>query len=117
MKIEDITLEERELLSKLKKRPGMYLGSPKLTDFVHWYQGYEAALITLKLHHKHRILPENFGWYVTEKYLGHRETAMGWWMFILQENADEKEALKIFFDLLDEYLVYLGYEKIPEYIS
>ena len=114
-KIPDITRDERMLLSSLKKRPGMYLGKTSLTGFVNWFYGYRTALKMTKLYSERIIIPDGLLEYAAIKYLGHTKTSKGWFTLILEKEPDEKKALEIFWELLDEYLVSLGYEPIPEW--
>lgn len=109
----DITRDERMLLSSLKRRPGMYLGKASLTAFVNWVDGYKSALMTTKLYSERVILPDGLHDYASIKYLGHTATVKGWFSIILEKEPNEKKALEIFWELLDEYLVSLGYEPIP----
>lgn len=109
----NITSDERILLSSLKRRPGMYLGTTTLTNFITWLFGYEEALKITGLYSERIILPDGFQDYAAMKYLGYTKTAMGWSSLILEKEPDEKKAFFVFFELLDEYLVSLGYEPIP----
>lgn len=110
----DISPCERELLSHLKKRPGAYLGRVELSRFVHWVHGYDCAVSAANLS-EHNILPEGLQEFVAMKYLGETQTAKGWFELIFETEPDEEKALKLFFDLLDEYLVSLGYAPIPDW--
>ncbi|MCH5348585.1 MAG: hypothetical protein J1E40_04615 [Oscillospiraceae bacterium] len=113
--IKDITEYERWLLASLKKRPGMYLGKTSLTNFVNWSNGYGIAMSITNNDPEHNILPDGLHDYAAMKYLGHTETSYGWFSLILQKEPDEEKAFYIFFEMLDEYLVSLGYEPIPEW--
>ena len=110
----DISPCERELLSSLKKRPGAYLGKVELSRFVHWEHGYNCAIQHADLS-EHIILPDGFHEYAAMKYLGDTQTAKGWFRLILEAEPDEEKACWIFFEMLDEYLVSLGYEPIPDF--
>lgn len=110
----DITPDERKLLSNLKKRPGMYLGKAELSRFVNWSMGYDIAMYITKQNKEHNILPGGLHEYAAMKYLGHTETAEGWFTLILQNEPNEQKALQIFFNMLDKYLISLGYEPIPD---
>lgn len=111
----NITKDERILLSSLKRRPGMYLGTTTLTKFINWIFGYDEALNITGLYSERVILPDGFQDYTAMKYLGYTETAMGWFSLILKKEPNEKKALEIFWELLDEYLVSFGYEPIPPF--
>ena len=109
----NITSDERMLLSSLKSRPGMYLGTTTLTNFITWLFGYEEALKMTGLYSEREILSDGFQDYTAMKYLGYTKTAMGWSSLILEKEPDEKRAFDLFWELLDEYLVSHGYEPIP----
>ncbi|MDE7289678.1 MAG: hypothetical protein K2N71_09305 [Oscillospiraceae bacterium] len=111
----NITNDERMLLSSLKRRPGMYLGTTALTNFLIWIFGYKEALKITGLYSERVILPDGFQDYTAMKYLGYTKTAMGWASLILEKEPDEKKAFDVFWELLDEYLVSQGYEPIPLY--
>ena len=112
-KIMDITPDERYLLSSLKRRSAMYLGKSELTRFVSWTHGYYMANYIAKCTTEHNILPDGLNDYAALKYLGHLRTSLDYPHLILEKEPDEKKALIIFFDLLDEYLIHLGYQPIP----
>lgn len=116
-KVLDITKDERMLLSRLKNRPGAFLGRIELTRFVNLVGGYKAALNITKLYSERVILPDGLHDYAAMKYLGHTETSKGWFTLILEKEPDEKKAFDMFCELLDEYLVSLGYEPIPDWGS
>ncbi len=112
-KVFDITKDERMLLSGLKRRPGLYIGKTTLTGFVGFVHGYKNALMMTKLYSERVILPDGLNDYAAMKYLGHAKTSKGWFTLILENEPDEKKAFDVFWELLDEYLVSLGYEPIP----
>lgn len=109
----DITPYERKFLSCLKSKPGLYLGTTNLTRFQMFAYGYSHAMHTMKATKQHNLLPEGLHEFAALKYLGHTETSLGWCELILLNEPDEKKAFWIFFDLLDEYLIDLGYEPLP----
>ena len=116
----DISPVARRLLSSLKKRPAMYLGKKSLTRFEAWYHGYEAAILTAKLpYREHNILPDgevSIHDYAAEKYLGKgRESTCGWINCIRAYERDDEKALDVCFGFIDEYLMFLGFEPIPEW--
>ena len=116
----DISPVARRLLSSLKKRPAMYLGKKSLTRFEAWYHGYEAAILTAKLpYREHNILPDgevSIHDYAAEKYLGKgRESTCGWINCIRVYERDDVKALDVCFGFIDEYLMFLGFEPIPEW--
>ena len=116
----DISAAARRLLSSLKKRPAMYLGKKSLTRFEAWYHGYEAAIRAAKLpYYEHNILPcgeVSIHDYAAEKYLGKgRESTCGWINCIRACEPDDEKALDVCFGFMDEYLMFLGFEPIPEW--
>lgn len=113
-KVLDITKDERMFLSGLKRRPGLYIGKTTLTGFVGFVHGYKAALMMAKLYSELVILPDGLNDYAAMKYLGHTETSKGWFTLILENEPDEEKAFDVFWKLLDEYLISLGYEPIPD---
>lgn len=113
LKPSDISPCERELLSILKKRPGMYLGRTELSRFVLWSHGYINAMQLADLSEQHNLLPDGLQEFVAMKYLGKTQTAKGWFTLIRETEPDEEKAFWIFFEMLDEYLLSLDYEPIP----
>ena len=111
--IADITADERHFLSCLKRRPPMYLGKTGLTNFQMYVYGYRDAMKILKEDKQHNILPDGMNDFVALKYLGHTQTSYDCFSLILLDEKDEEKAFYTFFDLLDEYLISLGYEPIP----
>lgn len=112
-KIRDITKDERMLLSSMKRCPGLYLGTTTLKNFITWIFGYEEALRITGLYSEREILPDGIVDYVALKYTGSTEIpSSGWTSIILEKEPDEKKAFFVFFELLDEYLISLGYEPI-----
>ncbi|MBQ9947770.1 MAG: hypothetical protein IJO91_05215 [Oscillospiraceae bacterium] len=116
----DIPTAERRLLSSLRKRPAMYLGKKSLTRFEAWYHGYEAAIVTAGLsYYEHNILPDgkmSIHDYAAEKYLGKgKESTCGWINCIRTFEPDDTKALDVCFEFLDEYLIHLGFEPVPDW--
>lgn len=119
-KIKDITQKERELLSFMKKYPGMSLGkSADLSGLEALTFGYTAALSNAGAKDRLVFFPSGLNEYVAEKFLGKKglNQPHGLFNIIRMQEKDERKALALFFVLLDEYLISLGYEPIPEYKS
>ncbi len=119
-KIKDITPKERELLSFIKKYPGMALGKATgLEGFEALTFGYTAALGNADAKDRCIFLPSGLNEYVTAKFLGKKGLAQPHGLFnvIRMQEKDDHKALLLFFVLLDEYLLSLGYEPLPEYKS
>lgn len=116
----DITPYERFLLSALRKRPAMYLGTKSLARFDAWLNGYEIALVAAKVPlEEHCIFPSgktSLHDYAAEKYLGKgAESTCGWINCIFAYEPDDKKALDVCFEFLDEYLIANGFEPIPDF--
>lgn len=118
--IRDITPKERELLSFIRAYPGMALGKGAgLAEFEALTFGYTTALSNTDMRESHVFLPDGLNEYVTEKLLGKKglQQPIGLFNVIRMPEKDERRALALFFELLDEYLAFLGYEPLPKYKS
>lgn len=116
----DITPKERELLSFIRKYPGMPLGQGAgLAEFEALTFGYTAAITNTDAKGRTVFLPDGLNDYAAGRYLGKTAARqpVGLFNIIRMQEKDERKALALFFDLLDEYLVHLGYEPIAEYRS
>ena len=107
----DITREERELLTHMRGRPGMYLGTESLYALHLFVLGYEAAAMLnhLEVH----LIPEGFQEYVEEYYFIRNGCSMHWSTLILQHQPDDRKALELFWELLNSYLESVNCEAIP----
>lgn len=113
-KPEDYTPEEREFLTRFRKRPGLYMGTDGvLSGFRYFYDGWETG-IGMQEYQVRKLVPDGFQDFVAMRYLGKTWTPYGWNNLILQSEPDERKAFQIFWELLNEYLVSIGYEPIPE---
>lgn len=110
--LRDISGDERDFLSMLRARPGMYLAANSFQRLNAFLDGYRAALHTLGLGDDHCILPWTFHDFVQTKYGIH--DARGYSSIIAMHEPDDEKALWLFFDLLDEYLTANGFEPIKE---
>ncbi len=110
--LRDISGDERDFLSGLRARPGMYLAKNSFQNLTNFLCGYKAALHTLGLGEDHCILPWGFHDFVQIKYGIH--DARGYRSIIPMQEPDDEKALWLFFDLLDEYLTASGFEPIKE---
>lgn len=118
--IRDITPKEREQLSFIRAYPGLALGKGAgLAEFEALTFGYTAALTNTDMRESHVFLPDGLNGYVTERFLGKEglKQPIGLFNVIRMQEKDERRALALFFELLDEYLVFLGYEPLPKYKS
>ncbi|WP_298914235.1 hypothetical protein [uncultured Nostoc sp.] len=92
-----------EILSGLKKRPGMYLGSSSITKLDMVLRGYSLARkeVGVPPTEPEREFEEFQSW-VQEKY--GINSGQSWSKIILFYSVDEYEALEKFFELFEEYL-------------
>lgn len=112
-KPEDYTPEEREFITKFRKRAVMFLGNEDtLSDFAHFYDGWTGFECSYRSNIR-TLVPEGFQDFVAMRYLGRTETSCRWDGLILQKEPDDRKALQIFWKLLDEYLVSMGFAPIP----
>lgn len=111
-RIGDITPRERQLLSRLRRSPELYLGKPSLRDFFHMSSGYQYAMETAGLRAQHNLLPEGLNEFANRRYGGGMGTR-NWYSIIALHEPDDDKALGVFFEILDEYLTELRYDPIP----
>lgn len=110
-KMIDISPKERLLLKGIRKRTPMYVGEYSLNKLEVFFEGYKEALFNYDLDNECCIIPKEFNEFVLKKYEQNPST-MGYVRAILQHVNDGKEAVEIFFNLLDEFLQENGFEKI-----
>ena len=109
----DITPKEREHLSRLRSRPGMFFGHrATITDLELYYFGMRSILIYHNLNSKICIIPDGFLEYLADKY---DESANINWPGILRSHeSDEYTAFEKFWEHLNDYLAIYGYEPIEK---
>lgn len=110
-KIMDISIKERILLSGIRKRLPMYVGEYSLKKLENFFDGYRIALLNYDLDSQYCIIPKEFNEFVLKKYKLYPSN-MGYIHAILQHVSDGKEAIEVFFNLLDEFLEQNNFEKI-----
>ena len=88
------------LLQEMRGRLGMYIGTPSLTRLAAFLRGYEQALQTHGISAANEFLPDFRDW--IHKRFGSSQRS--WEETIVLHSADEAEAMKRFWELLDEYL-------------
>ncbi len=92
-----------ELISKIQKRPSMYLGKPAISNLRSCIAGYILARrelgITQTEQEKHFT---EFQSWVKEKF--DVTSSQSWDKIILFYSEDERKALERFFELFQEYL-------------
>lgn len=117
LKPKDITPQEREIYSYVKSFPGLALGcSVGLSSLEAMSFGYITALSNTGAKAERVFVPEGFVDYVIAKLHGKKalKEPHGIFNAIRLVEKDEKKGLSMYIQLLDEYLVQLGYEPIPE---
>lgn len=83
-----------DLLRKIKRRPGLYLGEPSLTKLKFFLDGYVLGA-------RCESFSSGFNEWIAKKY--NILKSYGWHDIILMESASEEEAFDNFFTLLNEY--------------
>lgn len=94
-------MSELELLSKIREKPGMYLGEESITRLDSFLGGYVYANFENGQNMRDEWI-EGFQSFVDERY--QNKMTIGWCNVILRHEKDEVAAFKRFFQLLDEYL-------------
>ncbi|MDJ0730243.1 MAG: hypothetical protein QNJ33_09670 [Crocosphaera sp.] len=96
------------LLNKIKKRPGMYLGKASITRLKIFLMGYSIARgeLGLDLTEQEKQFSQFQQWVKRHYQI---DSNQGWDQIILSQVNDEKLALNLFFDLLEKF--YLDNDK------
>lgn len=109
----DISPEMRDFYKWLRGRPGMWIGSNKIHDLNVFMSGMKSsAYLFLKGDEEPVLIPEGFNEYV-EAYYG-EHMSFNSFSFIEHFEKEPEKCIAKWFELLDSYLVSLGYEPIPE---
>ncbi|MDE7432149.1 MAG: hypothetical protein K2N34_09590 [Lachnospiraceae bacterium] len=93
------------VINKIRKRPGMYLGSNSITALSHFLDGYQMAERDYDVCSREELFPLEFR-YMHEfiRCKLNSENNLGWCSNILDFcNGDEEKALNKFFELFDEF--------------
>jgi hypothetical protein len=93
------------LLLQMEKRPGMYIGSNKLSDLYRFINGYTfcAGFHNIESEKISPPLFPYFNEFIRKKYNWFESTS-GWCNMILEENEnDEEEGLKVFYELFHKF--------------
>ena len=112
--IPDITPAERGLLAHLRCRPGLYLGEASLRNFNHMANGYCCAMRMTGNEAEHVLLTEGLNEF-TAAWYGDSLGGRNCFSMIAAHEPDDAGALERFFEILDAYLVRMGYEPLPEW--
>lgn len=107
----DISPKERNLLSAMRKRAPMFVGEYSLAKLSIFLGAYSIALKEYGLDNRYCMIPEEFNEFVLKKYSLY-PCNRNYAMVILQNISDGKEAIEMFFQLLDEFLEANGFERI-----
>jgi hypothetical protein len=92
-----------DMLDRMRKRPGQYLGECSLSALYHAIGGYALALGVHGIENDTALrLPDDFNDWVVY-CLHYRESTSGWKRMILGASRDETAAFARFFELLDEH--------------
>lgn len=94
-------MSELDLLSKIRKNPGMYLGEESITRLDSFLGGYVYANFE-KGETKRDEWIDGFQAFVDERY--QNNMTIGWCDVILRHEKNEVAAFRRFFQLLDKYL-------------
>ena len=89
------------LLGPLRERPGMYLGEPKISKLVNFISGYMICLGITNNDDKYFDNPGFLSWL----YKKYNLDMTSYWIdpFLKEANGDEKKALQLYFNYLEEY--------------
>jgi hypothetical protein len=92
-----------EILSKIKAKPGLYIGRPSLSDLFMFLVGYKTARreLGIELTAEEIRFYQEFHQFVEKKYNLH--TSNAWAKIILLYCPDEKQGFERFFQLLEEF--------------
>src|SRR5687767_5898224 len=92
-----------DLLEKIRKRPGMYLGECSLSALYHTIAGYTLALGVHGIESDTSLRPpDDFNDWVAYR-LHYKESTSGWKNMILGVSGNEAAAFNRFFELLDQH--------------
>jgi hypothetical protein len=93
-----------EILQKVQRSPGMYIGSASVNDLFMFLVGYKTALRELKIESTEEEMDfyREFQPWLQQKY--HVSTSNSWAKIIMLYCVNEKEGFESFFKLLDEFL-------------
>jgi hypothetical protein len=92
-----------EILTKIKARPGLYIGRPSVSDLFMFLVGYKTAKreLGIKPTEEEVRFYQDFPQFVENKY--HLHTSNSWAKIIMLYCPDEKKGFELFFQLLEEF--------------
>ncbi len=91
-------------LRQIQTRPGMYIGSNRVSDLFTFLTGYRMALWEepgRRLHTQNGLPLGYFGYHLAQKY--RRSASMGWANLLLELTGSEEAGLAQFFVELEEF--------------
>lgn len=91
-----------EIIDKVRRRPGMYIGHHSPTHLSSFLSGYQQAKVAPDNEYKEESEFHGFHDWVARRF-GYYESTSGWAYMIEDQREDKEEALWLFFQLLDEY--------------
>lgn len=110
-KPKDISPDVRELLKKHKSKPAVFLGNENISKFAVFIDGMNMYRLFFDKDSERVFIPEGFNEYAASRY-GICQTPLNSFGLVQKDESDESAALFKWFDLLDEYLISLGYEPL-----
>lgn len=92
-----------DLLEQIHKKPGLYIGSPSISNLYMFLNGYRFAhrQLNLPLSEQERLFQEFQPW-LQKKFTV--KSSHAWSQLILFHSADERDAFERFFTLFQEFL-------------
>ncbi|OUL30453.1 hypothetical protein BV372_22005 [Nostoc sp. T09] len=92
-----------EILSKIKTKPGMYIGCTSVSDLFHFIVGFKTALRELGVEATMEEMDfyREFQPWIQKKY--HVSTSNSWAKIIMLHCGSEQEGFHAFYRLLDEF--------------
>lgn len=90
-----------QMLEKIKKYPGMYLGEKSLSQLSYFIGCY--SLITDELMGEKLPFVYLFSIYINYEYKTGQNGSDKWWSDIILENKSQAEAFDLFYDYLEKF--------------
>ena len=94
-------MTEFELIDAVRMKTSMYIGKLSPTHLNAFLSGYNCAIEERNINKQESELRDFHNW--VAKKLNYAESTSGWANMIENQREDKKEALYLFFELLDEY--------------
>jgi hypothetical protein len=91
-----------ELLGEIRKRPAMYLGSEDVVKLAAFLRGFQHALHQYEIARQDTFLRDFRDW-VAKRFAV--SISRSWEGIIAFQAVDDREAMELFWKLLDEYLL------------